>query len=293
MITRLHVEASSFCNARCPGCPRNAYGYPLEGFYKETNLNIDNWKKILSDFPNIKSILFCGNHGDSMMNPDIAEIVEMSNTNCSIATNGSIGRLETYKRLAKLKTKIIFGIDGLEDTNHLYRQGVKWDYLMDRVKHFIDNGGEAHWQFIPFKHNQHQIEIAQQLSSELGFKNFYTVYAGRDNFPAIQLDKTISHWILPAHSNQEPDANFNILEYIKMRYHPYDLKTIPSGAVEVDCEHLRGSVYVNAEGEYFPCCYQGFGHEDRPKVFLKDFFKLKETWSSKCDKICASSCKRL
>lgn len=290
MITHLHVEASSYCNARCPGCPRNACGYPLEGFYKETNLSLADWKRILSDFPDIKEINFCGNHGDAMMNPEIADMVELSKAECSIATNGSIGRLETYKRLAQLGTKITFGIDGLEDTNHLYRQGVKWHYLMDRVKHFIDNGGEAHWQFIPFKHNQHQIETAQRLSVELGFKNFYTTYAGRDNFPAIQLDKTISHWILPAHSDQEPDANFNVDEYIKMRYHPYDLKNPPLGAVEVDCGHLSGSVYINAEGEYFPCCYHGFGHVDRPKVYLENFGNLKESWSKECNEVCAFSC---
>ena len=291
MITNLHVEASSFCNARCPGCPRNAYGYPLEGLYKETNLGVDSWKKILSDFPDINSILFCGNHGDCMMNPDIAELVELSNAFCSIATNGSIGRLETYKKLAQLKTPITFGIDGLEDTNHLYRQGVKWNYLIERVKHFIANGGEARWQFIVFKHNQHQIEEARQLSIELGFRDFHTVYGGRDEiFPAIQLDKTISHWILPANSDQMPNEKFNVNEYLKMRYHPYNLKKQPLGAVDVDCEHLRGSVYVNAEGEYFPCCYQGFGHVDKPKVPLKDFIKLKETWSNDCNETCAFSC---
>jgi MoaA/NifB/PqqE/SkfB family radical SAM enzyme len=292
VITHLHIEASSFCNARCPGCPRNAYGYPLEGFYKEKNLNIDSWKKILSDFPHVKNILFCGNHGDPMMNPDIAEIVELANVNCSIATNGSIGRTETYKKLARLNTKITFGIDGLEDTNHLYRQGVKWNFLMDRIKNFITNGGEAEWQFIVFKHNQHQIKTARQLSIALGFKGFKTVYGGRDNFPAIQLDKTISHWILPANSTATPDKNFDVDEYINMRYHPYNLKKSSLGAVDVDCEHLRGSVYVNAEGEYFPCCYQGFGHVDRPKVPLKEFYKLKDSWDIDCNKVCASSCKK-
>jgi len=288
--TNLHVEASSFCNARCPGCPRNAHGYPLKDFFKETNISIPQWKQILKDFPNVREINFCGNHGDPMMNPYIAEMVHLSGAKCQIATNGSIGLFKTFETLASLKCEITFGIDGLEDTNHLYRQGVKWNNLMDRVKHFIDAGGVARWQFIPFKHNQHQIDTARQLSVELGFRDFFTLDSGRDHFPAIQPDRSISHWILPAHSEHRPDEEFDVDAYIDMRHNPYDLQKERMGAVDVDCEHLSGSVYVNAEGEYFSCCYHGFGHVDKPKVLLEDFEKIKETWSTNCNEICAFSC---
>ena len=67
-VTKLHIEASSFCNARCPGCPRNAYGYPLEGFYKETHLKPEKLTELLQKFSDVQSILYCGNHGDPMMN---------------------------------------------------------------------------------------------------------------------------------------------------------------------------------------------------------------------------------
>ena len=71
-----------------------------------------------------------------------------------------------YKQLARLNCTIVFGIDGLEDTNHLYRQGVKWNNLMDRVQTFISEGGKANWQFIPFEHNKHQIHDAKKLSEK-------------------------------------------------------------------------------------------------------------------------------
>ena len=37
---------------------------------------------------------------------------------------------------------------------------------------FISNGGHAEWAFLKFKHNEHQVETARQLSVELGFKKF-------------------------------------------------------------------------------------------------------------------------
>lgn len=288
-VTHLHIEASSYCNARCPGCPRNAYGYPLQGFYNEAHIKPGQLEKILQKFPDVKSILYCGNHGDPMMNPDIAGLCAV-NKQITLATNGGIGRLEDYQRLADSKVNIIFGIDGLEDTNHLYRQGVKWDNLMKRVRTFISAGGQATWQFIRFKHNMDQVEQAKSLSKELGFINFFAMDVGRNNMPAIQPDKSISHWILPPDKDAQPQQ-FDVDAYLDMRYKPVNLNPPTYDNPKLTCEHLDGSVYVNSEGELFPCCYHGFGHVDRPKVYLKDFDKLKSTWKTKkCNQVCAESC---
>ena len=288
-VTHLHIEASSFCNARCPGCPRNAYGYPLEGFYNQAHLGPEKLEEILRKFPDVKSILYCGNHGDPMMNPDIAGLCAV-NKQITLATNGGIGRLEDYQRLADSKVNIIFGIDGLEDTNHLYRQGVKWDNLMKRVSTFISAGGPTTWQVIRFKHNMDQVEQAESLSKELGFMNFFAMDVGRNNMPAIQPDKSISHWILPPDKDAQPQQ-FDVDAYLDMRYKPVNLNPPTYDNPKLTCEHLDGSVYVNSEGELFPCCYHGFGHVDRPKVYLEDFDKLKSTWKTKkCNQVCAESC---
>ena len=113
---------------------------------------------------------------------------------------------------------------------------------------------------------------------------------GRNNMPAIQPDKSISHWILPPDKDAQP-TEFNVDEYLKMRYKPINLNPPTYDNPTLNCEHLDGSVYVNSEGELFPCCYHGFGHVDRPKVHLKDFEKLRSTWKSKnCNQVCAESC---
>jgi len=289
VITNLHIEPSSYCNASCPGCPRNGYGYPLKGFFKETNLHLDDFKELLKQFKGVRFITYCGNHGDPMMHPDIATIVQLADCYQNISTNGSIGRLETYKALAELNCEIIFGIDGLEDTNHLYRQGVIWSNLMQRVKTFIDAGGKATWQFIPFAHNVHQVDQARALSKQMGFTDFLYKDTGRNFMPAIGKDKKITHWILSADGSQQP-YDFNVEEYLAMRQRG-DTTNLLYKAETIDCEYEKGWMYVNAEGELFPCCYHGFGHPDRPKYTIKDFHKLKKTWSSNsCNQICAESC---
>lgn len=289
-VTHLHIEASSYCNARCPGCPRNAYGYPLEGFYKQAHLKPAQLEQVLEKFPEVGSILYCGNHGDPMMNPDIVALCSVKDTYIDIATNGSVGKLETYVELAKRGVNITFGIDGLKDTNHLYRQGVKWEQLMERVEVFIDSGGTASWQFIKFQHNLDQVVEARTLSKQMGFKNFFELDVGRNNMPAIQPDKSISHWILPPDKDARA-SDFNVDEYLSSRYDPINLNPLVYDNPKISCEHLDGSVYVNSEGELFPCCYHGFGHVDRPKVYLKEFESLRETWKTKkCNQVCAESC---
>ena len=174
LTTHLHIEASSYCNARCPGCPRNGYGYPIAGRFKQQHLDLEKYSEILGLYPDVKTITFSGNHGDPVMHPDIVKLCEPTNIKYDIATNGSIGLLESYVSLAKLGVEVTFGIDGLEDTNHLYRQGVIWNNLMNRVKKFIDAGGTAIWQFIKFQHNMDQIDEAKNYSEKLGFKTINT-----------------------------------------------------------------------------------------------------------------------
>jgi len=75
--------------------------------------------------------------------------------------------------------KIDFGIDGLEDTNHMYRRGVKFDTAINNAHAFIQAGGKAQWNWLVFKHNEHQIDQARMLSSILGFEKILFRGTGR------------------------------------------------------------------------------------------------------------------
>jgi len=287
----IHVEASTFCNARCPLCPRSLYGYKVEGVYPELHLSIDKFRECLSQFPNRTFVYFNGNLGDPMMNPNILELANMTACRTLITTNGSIGTQNTWQSLAKNNVEVVFSIDGLEDTNHLYRQDVEWNKLMDRVKWFIDAGGQATWKYITFKHNAHQKEQAEKLSKQLGFKKFLLENHGRDYGPALDRDGKITHWILPEDGSKQPtpyDVTAGIDRYRKTHknFSPDDRK------YEITCEHeTDSSVYIDAKGRIGPCCYQGFDLPSLPFVELKDFAKIKESWhTKKCNFVCAMSC---
>ena len=67
---------------------------------------------------------------------------------------------------------VIFSVDGLSDTNHLYRQNVVWDNVERNMRVSFAAGGRARWDFIVFGHNEHQVDEAQRTSRELGCRTF-------------------------------------------------------------------------------------------------------------------------
>jgi len=287
----LHVEASTYCNARCPLCPRSLYGYKVEGVYPEVHLSVQKFKEALERFPNREYVYFNGHLGDPMMNPNIVKLVELTKCRTSLTTNGSIGTRESGEALAKLGIEVRFSIDGLEDTNHLYRQDVQWDKIMDRVKWFIDAGGHAIWKWIPFDHNKHQEDETRSLAMSLGFKRFDVEDHGRSYGPALDRQGNISHWILPRDGSMQAEK-YDVPAGIERYKQTHQNFHVEEKIYDIKCEHLMfEDTYINAKGEVSPCCYHGYDMPGRPLVLLEDHPKLMETWKTKkCNPVCANTC---
>jgi MoaA/NifB/PqqE/SkfB family radical SAM enzyme len=180
----LHIELSTFCNAACPMCPRFYEGTDVvRPDLKLTQITLDKFKNYfpVDSIKEFTRILYCGTMGDPLMSKDCFDIFEYVynlNPNCNqvVHTNGGIRNAEFWTNMGKLfkhkNMKLVFSIDGLEDTNHLYRRNVDWNTLMNNVKTFISAGGNATWEFLVFRHNEHQIEEAKKLAYDMGFKLF-------------------------------------------------------------------------------------------------------------------------
>ena len=109
-MKQLHVEASTYCNARCPLCPRSLYGYKVEGVYPEMHLTKDKLQVALDKFPELEYVYFNGHLGDPMMNPNIADLVELSNCRTDLTTNGSLGTQKSWERIAQRDVGVRFSI---------------------------------------------------------------------------------------------------------------------------------------------------------------------------------------
>lgn len=279
-VTWLHVEPTSRCNAHCPACPRNNSGFGVVDGLSIQDLTIENLAKAFDRFKNIHSVQFCGNYGDPIAAKNIIEQIEFvldkNVKRMQIHTNGSLKTKIWWSKLAKTlssvdESYVEFAIDGLEDTHSIYRQGTDFNKIIENAKAFISAGGNAYWQFIPFKHNEHQIKDCIRLSQQLGFKKFNFVRNARYRDQSYHYKTREKIDILP----WKKDSEYNHL--VKKDKKIVQVK---------DCMHLHyPSVFISAAGQISPCCYLSKVSID--SIDIDEDFK-NNNFHDKCLKSCGS-----
>lgn len=264
-VRSVHVELTTYCNARCPMCMRNYRGSDYNSGYPLCELGVMDFKKILPPeiLPQLtQGVSFNGNLGDFASAKHALEIVEYlveHRVPVAINTNGGLRNSSWWRRLALPGVKIGFAIDGLAGTHELYRLDTVWQRVIDHAKAFIDAGGHAVWRFIPFDHNRHQEQKCRELAASMGFARFENIYDGRDTGPVFHRNGEFSHQIGKPWSDELP----NIKPLLESHITWYDAKTYRSPKdtpdLEINCFHKRNrEIYIAADGSVYPCCYLGF-----------------------------------
>jgi MoaA/NifB/PqqE/SkfB family radical SAM enzyme len=265
-IRHVHLEISSLCNAACPLCPRNFFGYEYNDGYVEHNMTLAEAKKIFQPkfLQQLDEIYINGNFGDAVMNPETVKIVEYfrscsSSMEIRISTNGGARNRSYWESLAKLNTTMMFCIDGLEDTHHLYRQNTLYSTVIQNAKIFIAAGGMAVWKMIEFDHNRHQQEEARELARQLGFKTFIFTDHGRNQAPVFDKNRQLSHTI-----GKPVEVNFDLL-WKRRTQDEVLLEDLDSREPkDIHCKiKKQKSVYISSTGDVSPCCHLGFS----PKTY--------------------------
>lgn len=250
-------------------CLRNVNGGKTNPQLPLRDLKIAEIKRIFSvDFvQQLKRIYLCGNYGDPMMARDTLPTFSyfrstQPNLILEIFSNGSGRTVDWWSQLAQLNVIAHFGIDGIGDVNAIYRRNTDFDAIIRNASAFIAAGGKAHWDFLVFRHNEHQIDAARALSIKLGFQSFRVKKTGRF------FSNAQSH----VKDRQEVKDELGNMEYYLEK--PQDPELInaslkkEAGLAEngsfdayfdrtpISCKVAKeNSLYVSAEGLLFPCCW--------------------------------------
>ena len=272
-IKQVHLEITQRCQAACPMCDRNENGGVDNRHITNAELSIDDCKKIFSpDFiRQLDAMYMCGNLGDPIVARDTLEVFKYFREHnptmwLSMNTNAGAKTVEWWEELAKVinnKGAVIFSVDGLHDTNHLYRQNVVWDNVERNMRAFINTGGRARWDFLIFKHNEHQVAEAEALSKEWGCEKFQKKKSGRFIVASGETSKETHQaqnrkgekTTIIAKPKSIDNQNIALLKqneieksYGSMRDY-YDKCSIKCKAVE------KNEIFVTAEGLLMPCCW--------------------------------------
>ena len=195
---RINVDSSSRCNLRCPGCRRTKdINAGKQGSIQD--MPMEYFKALMRPENNIRRITYNLSLSDPIYSGSFIPQLEYLKTlnrkiKVNISTNASGRNEKWWLKLASLLDpedhRIEFAIDGLEDTNHLYRVNSKWDTIMLGVKTLRENfKGIMWWRYVIFEHNVHQVVEAKKLAKQLGFNSFRPVI-GDSRTPANLILKS-------------------------------------------------------------------------------------------------------
>ena len=272
VIDEYQIEITTYCNAACPQCPRNNLGVGVNPHMPLTHLPRVTIDQAFDTelCQRLRQVFFCGSYGDPIMHPNFLEILRDFRSKSPtlwlyIHTNGGVHDPEYWEEIASIMNgygQIDFGIDGLEDTLHLYRKNVKYNNVIANAQSFISAGGRAQWNFIVFQHNQHQVEQVQQLGKSMGFYNVLIRKTGRflnhatmtelDSWPIAGAD----HVLEPPSNEQYRNRSMQLLPALKTQYS--NIKEY-FDTTSISCDALLGKkIAVNAEGIVLPCNF--FNH---------------------------------
>eukprot|EP00908_Phaeocystis_cordata_P005607 Transcript_16103.p3 GENE.Transcript_16103~~Transcript_16103.p3 ORF type:complete len:453 (-),score=102.34 Transcript_16103:1165-2523(-) len=246
-------------SARCAPFPRPASSSALPS-------------RALALAPSSPQVYLCGNYGDPCASPHCLAIVRYLRAThpalvVGVHSNGGGQGAPFWRELGSLLTSPCycrFAIDGLRDTNHLYRQRVMWQPLMAHVQAFVGAGGEAQWDFLVFRHNEHQVEAARALAVSLGFSRFDAKrtrrFVHKDTgqlHPATPVEDTsgrvVRHLEPPTALGWRNDADVQELRATLERHGSFGAYL---DAACISCKAQRDrEIYISAERLVFPCCF--------------------------------------
>ena len=261
----LHIEPTDVCQLACPLCARET-----DPEFKKSikhHLSIRQIQHHFSDklIAGLDKIFMCGNYGDPAAGKntlDIYKYFRQVNPTITLGmnTNGALQNTFWWNELGKMFNQshdyVVFSIDGLEDTNPVYRINSDWAKLMANAEAYISAGGSAHWDMLVYKHNQHQVDECEQLAKDMGFTWFRAKvskrgFTNRLEFPIGWQQSVVTPGKIKCHVLEEK------------------------------------SMYVDARGNIAPCCWLG----SRQSEFEHNFIEIKQSWKSDTpNAVCKDTC---
>lgn len=278
-VRHLHIEPTTRCNAACPMCARNASGAQAPGL---ANIDLDPAllrRRLIGDgVPALSAVDLCGAYGDPALHHDLSELIGVLREHSpevavSLFTNGGVRSPSWWSALAQTlgpRGRVVFAIDGLADTHSIYRRNVSYEKVIANASAFMQADGRAEWDFLVFRHNEHQVEQARQEAEALGFDRFNVKRSARfvkvlyeyvpevavgatvDHFPICDTAGTVVGWLEPPAADNRNSAADRLGEQIREA----DSHDVAWNATSISCKVLQNrSVFVSAAGHVYPCCW--------------------------------------
>ncbi|MDD4910163.1 MAG: radical SAM protein [Candidatus Omnitrophica bacterium] len=246
----LNIEPGNVCNLKCPLCPTGSGDKSM----KKGFMGLAAFKKILDELAPHLEVLNFYSWGEPLLNKDFVKMVEyarLRNKRMRIITSTNLN-INDDRLLADLVRsgidEVIISCDGATPQAYgKYRVDGDFDLVMRNMKFIADenrkSGGRVDlvWNFIVFKHNEHEVQKARKMAEEIGV-----------NFRVGKMRVTMKDEIL----RPKDEAIRKDLAWIpdNPQYSAYNKDTCTTKKVITACRKPWQEISINWNGDVFPCC---------------------------------------
>lgn len=245
-------EVTNVCNLKCPFC---LTGKGISGGRSVRHMGFDEAKAIIDQVGDYIYLMQLYTWGEPLLNKDIYDIIKYAkdkNIYVMLSTNATMLNEANCKRLVGSGIDYVMAaIDGLSDeTYKKYRVGGDYEKVMRNIETLVSVKKQLHsptpfleWQFIVFRHNEHEVQAAERKAYEMGVSKFTPL-------PAYVEDED---W-LPLGE-----------EYKVQMFNPERL---------MNCDRPWTHLNVRADGGVASCCYEFEKKDDFGNFAEGEFRKI-------------------
>ena len=238
-----YIEPTLFCNLRCPACPT---GLRLD-LRPAVRIDPGLFRAMIDEVGDYLFVLHMYNWGEPLLFPQTPDLIRYAKTkNMTITLSSNLSLPLSDDAIERLVSsgldRLVVSLDGATpDTYRFYRRGGDFDRVRENMRRLQATKARLGrtapgivWQFLVFRHNEHEIDIARAEYRAWGADTL--VIAGAHMPPD---DPDFSPATLPAYNLYHPD-------------HAYQrgARRVSKGA----CSWLYGGLVLNPDGKVSPCC---------------------------------------
>ncbi|MBD3638001.1 MAG: SPASM domain-containing protein [Crocinitomicaceae bacterium] len=260
------IEPTTACNLKCPQCPSG-----LRQFTRPTgNLKTQTNTAILDGLGHNLQYINYYFQGEPFINPNFLEIVKEArkrNIYVLTSTNAHFISEQTAKDVIDSgMSEVVISIDGItQKTYENYRIEGNLDKVIEGTKNLVAAKKDAGsnypiltFQFLVSKQNEHEIEDAKRLATEIGVDNI--------TFKTIQVyDYETGNELIP--------DNEKYSRYKKLEDGSYVLKN----KFRNSCWRMWSSCVFTWDGSVVPCCFDKDAKHKMGNITKDEFKKI---WKS-------------
>jgi MoaA/NifB/PqqE/SkfB family radical SAM enzyme len=269
---KAYIEPTLFCNLRCPACPTGLQF----GLRPSATLNTDLFKQTLDEISPYVFELYMYNWGEPLLHKQTPEMIRYAKDKgvekIRLSSNFSIPFTDDYvERLVRSGlSELIVSLDGTSpETYSHYRRKGEFELVRSNMRRVHEakvrlgsETPEVVWQFLVFRHNEHEISRARAEYREWGADRL-DVYGAE--MPNGEGAEGFAPSTITEHNIYHPDhPNRRLLTDYKLGGQP--------------CSWLYGIFLLNPNGKVSPCCAVSDEKDDFAELSLGG--SLRTAWNS-------------